>query len=83
MLYKPIYNHTRGPTCNSNTKDRLVVRIPRPNIDALLYFGTIMSRNQVIKDRVTRDRLSVELGGILCFKIEAASLINNFLCLVI
>jgi nucleoside phosphorylase len=51
--------------------------------DALLYFGTIVSRNQVMKDGVTRDRLSAELGGILCFEMEAAGLIGNFLCLVI
>jgi nucleoside phosphorylase len=60
-----------------------VVRIPRPNTDALLYFRTIASGNRVIKDRVTKDRLSAELSRILCFEIEAASLINNFPCLVI
>jgi nucleoside phosphorylase len=82
-LYKPTYNHARGPTCDSCTKDGLVVRIPRPNADALLYFRTIASGNQVMKDRVTRDQLSVELGRILCFEMEAAGLMNNFLCLVI
>ena len=60
-----------------------MVRIPRPNADALLYFGTIMSGNQVMKDGVTRDRLSAEPGGILCFEMEATGLMNNFLCLVI
>jgi nucleoside phosphorylase len=81
-LYKPTYNHTRGPTCDSCTED-VLVRISWPNADALLYFGTIASGNQVIKDGVTRDRLSAELGGILCFEMEAAGLMNNFLCLVI
>lgn len=32
---------------------------------------------------MTRDRLSAEHGRILYFKIEVASLINNFPCLVI
>lgn len=82
-LYKPTYNHARGPTYNSYTENRLVMRIPRPNADTLLYFRTIASRNQVIKDGVTRDRLSAELSGILCFKIEAAGLINNFPYLII
>ena len=41
------------------------------------------SGNQFIKDTVTRDRLSKELGGILCFEMEAAGLMNNFPCLVI
>jgi len=48
-----------------------------------LHFGTIASRNQVIKDGETRDRLSAELGGILCFEMEAAGLMNDFPCLVI
>jgi hypothetical protein len=42
-----------------------------------------VSRNQVMKDGVTRDRLSAELGGVLCFEIEVAGLMNNFPCLVI
>ena len=82
-LYKPTYNHAGGSTCDSCTEDGLVVRIPRPNADALLHFGTIASGNQVMKDGVTRDRLSAELGGILCFEMEAAGLMNNFPCLVI
>jgi len=82
-LYKPTYNHAGGPTCDSCTEDGLVARIPRPNADALLYFGTIASGNQVMKDGVTRDQLSAELGGILCFEMEAAGLMNNFLCHVI
>ena len=82
-LYKPMYNHAGGPTCDSCTDDGLVARIPRPNTDALLHFGTIASGNQVMKDGVTRDRLSSELGGILCFEMEAAGLMNNFPCLII
>jgi nucleoside phosphorylase len=36
-----------------------------------------------MKDGVTRDRISAELGGILCFEMEAAGLMNTFPCLVI
>ena len=82
-LYKPTYNYARRPTCDACNKDKLVMRPPRPSPDARLYFGTIASRNHVMKDRVTRDRLSIKLGGILCFEIKAVGLINNFLCLVI
>ena len=42
-----------------------------------------MSSNQVIKDGVTRDRLSSELDGVLYFEIKAAGLINSFPYLVI
>jgi nucleoside phosphorylase len=82
-LYKPRYNHAGGPICDSCTEDGLIARIPRPNAKVLLYFGSIASGNQVMKAGVTRDRLSAELGGILCFEIEATGLMNNFSCLVI
>ena len=48
-----------------------------------MHYGTIASGNQVIKDAAVRDRLSAELGRVLCFKMEAAGLINSFLCLVV
>jgi hypothetical protein len=35
----------------------------------------------VIKDGLTRDQLSADLGGILCFEMEAAGLMSNFLCI--
>jgi nucleoside phosphorylase len=60
-----------------------VMRIPRPDTDALLYFGNIASGNIVIKDGVTMDQLSAERGGILCVEMEAAGLANNLPCLTI
>jgi nucleoside phosphorylase len=49
----------------------------------LVHHGTIASGNQVIKDAAVRDKLSAELGGVLCFEMEAAGLMNSFPCLVI
>jgi nucleoside phosphorylase len=83
ILFEPTYNHIEGPTCDQCSKDRLVERTPRGNQEIVVYYGTIASGNQVMKDGVTRDRLSAELGGILCFEMEAAGLMNNFPCLVI
>ena len=48
-----------------------------------VHYGTIASGNQVMKDAAERDRVSAELGGVLCFEMEAAGLMNNFPCLVI
>lgn len=48
-----------------------------------VHHGTIASGNQVIKDAVVRDKLSAELGGVLCFEMEAAGLMNSFPCLVV
>jgi nucleoside phosphorylase len=49
----------------------------------MVHYGTIASGNQVIRDGLQRDRLSSELGNILCFEMEAAGLMNSFPCLVI
>jgi nucleoside phosphorylase len=36
-----------------------------------------------MRDGATRDTVSAELGGVLCFEMEAAGLMNSFPCLVI
>ncbi|PNP47200.1 hypothetical protein THARTR1_10705 [Trichoderma harzianum] len=49
-----------------------------------VHYGLIASGNQVVKDGVFRDKLNQDLGGgVLCFEMEAAGLMNNFSCLVI
>ena len=49
----------------------------------MVHYGTIASGNQVKRDGITRDRVSSELGGVLCVEMEAAGLMNNISCLVI
>jgi nucleoside phosphorylase len=83
ILFKSTYNHVEGPTCDPCSKDELVERTPRRSQDSIVHYGTIASGNQVMKDGVTRDRLSSELSGVLCFEMEAAGLMNSFPCLVI
>jgi nucleoside phosphorylase len=36
-----------------------------------------------MRSAAERDRVSAELGGVLCFEMEAAGLMNSFPCLVI
>ena len=48
----------------------------------MVHYGTIASGNQVMRDAAERDRVSAEFGGVLCFEMEAADLMNNFPCLV-
>ena len=83
VLFESDYNHVGGPTCARCSKDRLVERTTRTTQEIKVHYGTIASGNQVIKDGVTRDMLSSELGGVLCFEMEAAGLMNDFPCLVI
>jgi nucleoside phosphorylase len=60
-----------------------IERPARDNQTPVIHYGIIASGNQVMKDGITRDRISSELGGVLCFEMEAAGLMNSFPCLVI
>ncbi|KAK5237901.1 hypothetical protein LTR47_000994 [Exophiala xenobiotica] len=82
-LFDPSYDHVLGDTCDSCLEDRVVDRSPRPSQEIVIHYGTIASGNQVVKDALTRDRLSAQHGGVLCFEMEAAGLMNIFPCLVI
>jgi len=49
----------------------------------MIHYGTIASGNQVMRYATERDEISKKLGGVLCFEMEAAGLMNRFPCLVI
>ena len=83
VLFEPTYQHVGGPECDSCSKERMVHRTPRNSRAIMVHYGTIASGNQVVRDGVTRDKLSSELGGVLCFEMEAAGLMNISPCLVI
>ncbi|KAL3459142.1 ankyrin repeat-containing domain protein [Aspergillus heterothallicus] len=61
---------------------RILNRCPRSSCDPVIHYGLIASGNQVMKDAITRDKISRELG-VLCFEMEAAGLMDDFRCLVI
>ncbi|KAK5042938.1 hypothetical protein LTR84_011994 [Exophiala bonariae] len=83
LLFESTYQHIEGSTCDKCSNSRLVSRAPRAHQGPVVHHGTIASGNQVIRDGTTRDKLSSELGGVLCFEMEAAGLMNNVPCLVI
>jgi nucleoside phosphorylase len=84
ILFAATYNHEGGPTCANCSTDWQEPRQPRDGeMEVVVHYGTIASGNQVMKDACTRDRLSRELGGVLCFEMEAAGLMNSFPCLAI
>jgi hypothetical protein len=83
VLFEATYGHEGGQTCDLCNTDRQEDRQPRASEEVAVHYGTIASGNQVIRDGRTRDRVSSELGGILCFEMEAAGLMNSFPCLVI
>ena len=68
-------------SCTFCDRTKVVRRKPR---DMLVHYGLIASGNQVIKDAAFRDKINERLGGgVLCFEMEAAGLVNDFPCIVI
>lgn len=51
--------------------------------DPVIHYGLIASGNCVMKNATIRDRISRECGGVMCFEMEAAGLMNDFCCIVI
>ncbi|KAL4926756.1 nucleoside phosphorylase domain-containing protein [Aspergillus undulatus] len=82
VLYEPTYDHIGKDRCQDCDPTRVKQRGKRAN-ETLVHYGLIASGNQVVKDGVTRDRLSRELGYVLCFEMEAAGVMNTLPCLVI
>ncbi|PNP51614.1 hypothetical protein THARTR1_07731 [Trichoderma harzianum] len=61
-----------------------VERPPRlPHETIKIHYGLIASGNQVIKSGRLRDQISSRFGGVLCFEMEAAGLMNELPCVVI
>lgn len=84
ILYQAAYDHEGGLSCDRCRTDMQEPREPRESDEeVVVHYGTIASGNQVIRNAVQRDKPSSELGGVYCFEMEAAGLMNNFPCLVI
>lgn len=82
-LYQPDYVHADpNKTCEACDPQRQVLREPRDEDIPEIYYGSIASSNQVMKNALTRDQLRDELD-VLCFEMEAAGLMQDFPCLVI
>lgn len=82
-LFEAGSNHIGGSMCEKCDRNKLVKRKPRADQEIVIHYGSIASGSQVMRDGVERDRLSSELGGVLCFEMEAAGLMNILPCLVI
>jgi nucleoside phosphorylase len=84
VLFDAAYDHEGGQTCDKCSTDRREAREPRDSgEEVVVHYGTIASGNQVMRNAAERDKVSAELGSVLCFEMEAAGLMNSFPCLVI
>ena len=70
-------------SCDCCDVAKTVTREERESESFTVHYGTIASGNQVMRDGKTRDAISSEFGGALCFEMEAAGLMNSFPCLVV
>ncbi|KAH7072874.1 hypothetical protein BKA63DRAFT_544167, partial [Paraphoma chrysanthemicola] len=83
VLFETDYEHVeRERTCMKCSKEHIVPREARRQ-EVLVHYGIIASGNLVMRSAAERDRASAELGGVLCFEMEAAGLMNSFPCLVV
>jgi nucleoside phosphorylase len=81
-LFEVEYDHVGSTTCGKCSTEHAVAREARRE-EVVVHYGTIASGNQVMRSAAERDRVSAELGGVLCFEMEAAGLMNSFPCLVV
>ncbi|KAK3997924.1 hypothetical protein QBC44DRAFT_376363 [Cladorrhinum sp. PSN332] len=82
-LFDAEYLHVGGPTCDDCDQAYILPRPWRDGSVVKVHYGTIASGNQVIRDAITRDKMSSKLGGVLCFEMQAAALMDLFPGLVI
>jgi nucleoside phosphorylase len=75
-LFNAKYDHKEGATCEKCNQGYLIEREGRRQ-EMMVHDGTIASGNQVMRSAAERDRVSAELGGVLCFEMEAAGLMNG------
>jgi nucleoside phosphorylase len=83
VLFLADYDHVGGDTCERCSRDKLVHRTPRSNQDVIVHYGAIASGNRVMRHARERDDISKKLGGVLCFEMESAGLMDRFPCLAI
>ncbi|KAI9652811.1 MAG: hypothetical protein M1821_007809, partial [Bathelium mastoideum] len=83
ILFEGDYTHVDGNNCISCDNARKAQRERRTHNTPEIHYGTIASGNQVMRDGAERNKVSYEFGGVLCFEMEAAGLMNTFPCLVI
>ncbi|SCO80868.1 related to vegetatible incompatibility protein HET-E-1 [Fusarium oxysporum] len=80
-LFSSAYRHnSQAPSCDECSPSALVQRSERSTNTPYIYYGTIASGNQVMKNSSVRDMVAQELNAI-CFEMEAAGLNDICPCL--
>ncbi|KAG5804854.1 hypothetical protein H9Q71_010561 [Fusarium xylarioides] len=81
LLFVSEYRHdSQASSCDDCSSSALVQRSQRSTDNPYIYYGTIASGNQVMKNSTVRDKVAQELNAI-CFEMEAAGLNDICPCL--
>lgn len=89
VLFPATYPHASPNSDYSSCgPEESVCRDPREDDGPFIHYGIIASGDRVIKDAQIRDQIANRIkdntgGDCLCFKMEAAGLMDGFPCLVI
>ncbi|KAI6772979.1 hypothetical protein HG530_003937 [Fusarium avenaceum] len=82
-LFSSTYQHSsQAPRCDKCSPSALVQRSERSSNNPYIYYGTIASGNQVMKNSTVRDTVAQAVDAI-CFEMEAAGLNDICPCLTI
>ena len=87
-LYEASYTHrSRDHPCEACCSSSCPPLLKRPEreldpSEPMVHYGLIASADTLMKDAITRDRLS-EKYNVVCFEMEAAGLMDHFPCVVI
>ncbi|KAH8696360.1 putative ankyrin repeat-containing protein [Talaromyces proteolyticus] len=85
-LFKPEVVHEEGKksckACYGVNDGNVVRRKDRSEKVPRIYYGTIGSADQVMRDAILRDQWASK-ENIICFEMEAAGLMDSFPCIVI
>ncbi|KAF5020461.1 hypothetical protein F66182_7540 [Fusarium sp. NRRL 66182] len=82
-LFQASYQHPgEASTCEDCNQKKQTPRCARPSDEPRVHYGIVASGNRVMKNAQVRDRIAWSLSA-LCFKMEAAGMMDNLQCLPI
>lgn len=82
QLFRSDYQHVAGEDCSACNLEQTEKRIDRDSDDPVVHYGLIASGNSVMRSAQRRDKLR-DAWNVSCFEMEAASLMDDFPCVVI
>ncbi|KAL6362891.1 hypothetical protein LRP88_02291 [Fusarium phalaenopsidis] len=82
-LFLSTYEHiSQSPSCDECDRSKLVPRNRRSTDGPVIHYGTIASRNQVMRSGTQRANIA-RLLDVICFEMEAAGLMDILPCVSI